>query len=160
MATIVTGGTQKKATAPSALPVNAWTHLAMTYSGARLLLFINGVRSASKSTTGAMPNSTGPLRLGGTAVSSSQWFAGSLDELRVYNRALSESEIQADMNAPVGAHRHAAALDARQSAPDRELGDDGGRGLGPLHRQCRRPGVRGLQVGAVAGHDDGGELER
>ena len=102
MATIVTAGTQKKATASSALPVNTWTHLAMTYSGTRLLLFVNGVRSASKSTTGAMPNSTGPLRIGGTAVSPSQWFAGTLDELRVYNRALSETEIQADMNAPVG----------------------------------------------------------
>ena len=102
MATIITSGTQKKATAASALPVNAWTHLAMTYNGARLLLFVNGVRSASKSTTGAMPNSTGPLRIGGTAVSSSQWFAGTLDELRVYNRALGETELQADMNAPVG----------------------------------------------------------
>lgn len=101
-ATIVTGGTQWKATGPSALPVNSWTHLAMTYSGTRLLLFVNGVQQASKSTTGALPNSSGPLRIGGNAVFTSQWFAGQLDELRVYNRALSAAEIQSDMNSPVG----------------------------------------------------------
>jgi chitodextrinase len=101
-AAIVTGGTQKTATGPSALPANTWTHLAMTYSGTRLLLFVDGVQRASKSTTGQLPNSTGPLRIGGNAVFTSQWFAGELDELRVYNRALTAAEIQADMNTPLG----------------------------------------------------------
>ena len=37
--------------------------------------------------TGAMTVSTGPLKLGGNAIWA-EWFAGLLDDVRVYNRAL------------------------------------------------------------------------
>jgi hypothetical protein len=48
-----------------------------------------------------MPNSSGPLRIGGNSVWLSEWFRGELAELRVYNRALSEAEIRADMDTPL-----------------------------------------------------------
>jgi hypothetical protein len=41
------------------------------------------------------------LRIGGNAVWN-EWFQGRIDEVRVYNRALSAAEIAADMNTPVG----------------------------------------------------------
>jgi hypothetical protein len=44
--------------------------------------------------------SASPLRIGGNSI----WgdvFAGRIDEVRVYNRALSQSEIQSDMNRPI-----------------------------------------------------------
>jgi hypothetical protein len=47
-----------------------------------------------------MAASTGVLRLGGNNIWS-EWFAGLIDEVRIYNRALSAAEVQADMNAPV-----------------------------------------------------------
>jgi hypothetical protein len=31
----------------------------------------------------------------------SEWFQGSLDEIRVYNRALSATELQTDMGSPI-----------------------------------------------------------
>jgi len=40
------------------------------------------------------------LRFGGDALWS-EWFQGSLDEIRVYNRALSATEIQTDMGSPI-----------------------------------------------------------
>jgi len=40
------------------------------------------------------------LRFGGNAVWG-EWFAGQLDEIRIYNRPLSQAEIQSDMNTPV-----------------------------------------------------------
>ena len=46
--------------------------------------------------------STGALRIGGNGTWSDEWFAGLIDEVRVYNRALSASEIQADMARPIG----------------------------------------------------------
>jgi hypothetical protein len=82
------------------LPLNAWTHLAMTYDGAAVRLFVNGTQVRSAERTGSMANSAGALRIGGNAVSS-QFFNGRIDEVRIYNRALTASEIQADMAVPV-----------------------------------------------------------
>ncbi len=85
----------------TAIPVNAWTHLAVTYDGATLRLYVNGAASGTAAYTGSIPASTGVLRLGGNSIWG-EWFKGTLDELRVYNRALSQAEIQGDMNTPVG----------------------------------------------------------
>src|SRR6185437_9519651 len=43
---------------------------------------------------------TGLLKIGGNAIWG-EWFNGLIDEVRVYNRALSAAEIQVDMNASV-----------------------------------------------------------
>ena len=93
-------GSDVDATAPSAIALNAWTHLAATYDGATLRLFVNGTQVASRALTGSIVSSTQPLRIGGNQVWG-EYFAGLIDEVRVYNRALSAAEIQADMNAPV-----------------------------------------------------------
>jgi concanavalin A-like lectin/glucanase superfamily protein len=95
-----TQSAEHQAKAGSALPLNAWTHLAATYDGVIVRLFVNGVQAATASAAGTMPNSTGALRLGGNAVWS-EWFGGLIDEVRVYNRALSTAQIQADMNTPL-----------------------------------------------------------
>jgi hypothetical protein len=62
---------------------------------------VNGVLVSSTAVTGAMTPSSGPLRIGGNSVWS-EWFAGLIDEVRVYDRALSVGEIQQDMQSPVG----------------------------------------------------------
>jgi hypothetical protein len=98
--TIQTGGTDRSAVGTSPLPLNTWTHLASTYDGAQLRLYVNGVQVGSRAQTGSILVSTGPLRVGGNAVWR-EFFSGLIDEVRVYNRALSPGEIQADMNAAV-----------------------------------------------------------
>jgi concanavalin A-like lectin/glucanase superfamily protein len=80
--------------------LNTWTHVAATYDGTTIRLYLNGVQNATRAQTGALVASTQPLRLGGDAIWS-EWFQGTLDEIRVYNRALSASEIQTDMSTPV-----------------------------------------------------------
>ncbi len=90
------------------LQLNAWSHLAMTWDGTTQRLFVNGNQVASRALTGTLPNSTGVLRFGGNAVWS-EWFAGRLDELRVYDRALTQADVQADMTRPVSASGLAAA---------------------------------------------------
>ena len=85
----------------AATPLNAWTHLAATYDGTTQRLFVNGVQVATKAMTGPIKVSTGALRFGGNNTWNDEWFAGLLDELRVYNRALTATEIQADMGRPV-----------------------------------------------------------
>ena len=85
----------------SALPGSTWTHVASTYDGSQLRLFVNGSQVATRAVSGALPNSTNPLQIGGNRVWS-EWFQGQIDDVRVYNRSLSAAELQADMSAPVG----------------------------------------------------------
>jgi hypothetical protein len=82
----------------SALPVNTWSHLAGTFDGSTLRLYVNGTQVASRAVTGVLSSSTGVLTIGGNAVWG-EYFAGRIDEVRIYNRALSPAEIQGDMNA-------------------------------------------------------------
>ncbi len=87
--------------ARASLPLNTWTHLTVTYDGTTLRLYVNGTQVGSRAMTGALLTSTGALRIGGNSIWG-EFFQGRIDEIRVYNRALSAAEILADMNTPVG----------------------------------------------------------
>ena len=86
----------------SALPLNVWSHLAATFDGSTLRLFVNAVQVASRPVLAQIATSTGALTIGGDALYG-QYFAGRIDEVRVYETALSASQLQTDMNTPVGA---------------------------------------------------------
>ena len=93
-------GADVGAAAPAALAVNTWSHLAVSYDGTALRLFVNGVEVDSRPLSGSMLTSTGVLRIGGNSVWS-EFFAGRIDEIRIYNRALTPAEIASDMVAPI-----------------------------------------------------------
>jgi chitodextrinase len=83
------------------LTVNSWSHLALTYDGSTLRLYVNGVQVSSLSQPGAIAASTNPLQIGGDSTFA-QFFTGTIDEVRVYNTALNQSQIQTDMATPLG----------------------------------------------------------
>jgi len=89
-------GGEQNALGPAQLPLGTWTHLAVTYDGASLQLYVNGLPVGSKAQSGPIPGSNSPLRIGGNAVWG-EYFAGLIDEVRIYDRALSRDEIAADM---------------------------------------------------------------
>ena len=91
----------KSMTGISPLPVNTWTHVALTFDGANLTLWVNGVTVATQVQTSPLNISTLPLQIGGDSLYG-QGFAGRIDEVRVYNRALTRTELEVDMNTPVG----------------------------------------------------------
>ncbi|HEY7118821.1 MAG TPA: Ig-like domain-containing protein [Tepidisphaeraceae bacterium] len=95
------GGADVSAVGTTNLSLNTWTHLALTYNGSTLRLYVNGTQVRSKNVSGNIVSSTGALRIGGNS-SWGEYFAGQLDEIRIYNRALSQAEVQTDMNTPVG----------------------------------------------------------
>ena len=82
------------------LTVNTWTHLAATYDGSVLALYRDGSLVSSTLASGALMTSTGALKIGGNSIWSEP-FAGLIDDLRVYSRALTASEIASDMQRPV-----------------------------------------------------------
>jgi hypothetical protein len=91
------------------LPANAWTHVAATFDDAadRVRIYVNGVLRLSAVELGRPVANAEQLRIGiGFA---NEAFAGRIDEVRVYDRALTASQIQADMNAAADATSLASA---------------------------------------------------
>jgi hypothetical protein len=80
--------------------VGAWTHVALTYDGAAMRLYVNGVLATSRATVGALQTTTSPLWIGGNSPWG-EYFQGLIDDVRVYDRALSQADIQTDMGRPV-----------------------------------------------------------
>jgi len=85
--------------AQDVLPLDAWSHLAATYDGAVLRLFVNGSLAASQTASGLFGASSGPLYIGGNSLWG-EHFEGVIDEVRIYSRALDLEEIAADMSTP------------------------------------------------------------
>jgi beta-lactam-binding protein with PASTA domain len=83
------------------IPLNAWTHLATTYDGTNQRFYVNGVLVKTVANPGAITQSNGALRIGGNNSSFYEFFTGLIDEVRVYNRALSASEIATDMTTAI-----------------------------------------------------------
>ena len=94
------GAAQRTAPGTSAIAVNVWTHIATTFDGVTLRMFVNGVQTGTASLSGSINVTTGPLRIGGNTIWG-EYFSGSIDDVRIYNRALTAAEIAADMNTPV-----------------------------------------------------------
>ena len=98
---LVDVGGVRNAFGVASVPVGEWTHLATTFDGSVVRLYVNGVLVGSAPAVGALAASAGALRIGGNAVWA-EWFAGVIDEVRVYERPLSAAEIQHDMLTPIG----------------------------------------------------------
>ena len=78
-----------------ALPsTHQWYHIVGTYDGSELRLYVNGELKDSTPQSKAPDKAEGiPLNIGRTQAGI-QYFNGTIDEVRIYNRALSENEIK------------------------------------------------------------------
>src|SRR6185503_5072272 len=96
------GGSDRVARGGTALPANQWSHLATTYDGSAVRLYVNATLVATTTIAGSLATSTGVLRIGGNNIWP-EFFQGRIDEVRVYNKALTAAEIQSDMTRAVAA---------------------------------------------------------
>jgi hypothetical protein len=99
--TLRIAGADRPLSASRRLWANTWSHLATTYDGATQRLFVNGTEVARQAQSGSLEVSANPLRIGGNTVWAGQSFQGLIDELRLYDRALSQTEIAAVSQEPV-----------------------------------------------------------
>ncbi len=82
------------------MPINRWTHLAATYNGTTLRMFRNGRNVRNIKQTGVIKQSNGVLQIGGNKIWG-EYFHGHIDNVRIYNRALTIEQINADLLTPV-----------------------------------------------------------
>jgi len=88
--------------ATNVLSLNTWSHVAGTFDGSVLKCYVNGVVVGTTVFAGSIaPSNAYPLAIGRLADpvwGPDRYFSGSMDEVRVWNRALSDVEIQGGMN--------------------------------------------------------------
>ena len=77
---------------------NQWHYAVVTYDGTTIRLYVDGVQVATKSTGGASPETSGtkPVRVAANSrvtPPTSNFFIGNVDEVRIWNRAISSSEV-------------------------------------------------------------------
>jgi uncharacterized repeat protein (TIGR03803 family) len=82
-------------TSGGSVVTNQWTHLAGSYDGTALRIFVNGVQVNSGGLSGALLPSSSPLNLGRDPSNTNRLFDGFIDEVSIYDRALSSNEIAA-----------------------------------------------------------------
>jgi len=88
------------------IPLNTWTHVATTYDGAVVRLYINGVQDpVTGNLTGTINSTDWDVNIGACLPYDSEYFTGMIDDVRILTRALTPEEIAADASQlPVGSY--------------------------------------------------------
>jgi len=87
------------------MPKNEWVHLALTFNGSNAVIHLNGVDEEGPKPFSIGPDVDAQVEIGYTSTrpsGSERTFHGSLDEVRIYDYALTEAEIQAVMQGGEG----------------------------------------------------------
>ncbi len=82
---------------PNAPPVDEWHHIAGTYDGKIFKAYIDGELGEEWAYAGKMPENTASVTIGKRSLAAECFFNGMIDEVAVFNRALSEEEVKAAM---------------------------------------------------------------
>jgi len=89
------GTTNYDTTATNVIPsVNVWYHVVGTYDGAKAKVYVNGKLEAEYSFAITIAGTTQPLLIGNRQKGYAYFFSGTIDEVRIVNRALSQDEIR------------------------------------------------------------------
>ncbi len=87
-------GTQFSSTGTANLEDSKWHYLVGTVDGSRTSIYVDGVLVDSDSFAPASSSSSQPLAIGRDHGPGNSYFNGVIDEVRIYNRALSASEVR------------------------------------------------------------------
>ena len=116
------GGIKDMDTDSVALVPGQWRHLTMVHDGANDKIYVNGVLKNTKAATGALNNTTKPLGIGYDPIDVTNYFNGSLDEVTLFNVALTDAQVTAlytaQNTAPVMVNERVAAYSLNGSGFD------------------------------------------
>ncbi len=98
------GGSEEQVCSSGSINVGTWYHVAFIYDGANRSIYINGQYDVSQADSGDIPTNNQPVRIGawgtleGCGGTPNRYFYGKIDEVAIYNRALTPEEIQSTMD--------------------------------------------------------------
>nr|WP_315213608.1 LamG-like jellyroll fold domain-containing protein [uncultured Flavobacterium sp.] len=78
----------------TALSSSRWYHVGVVYNGNTIQLFLNGAVVASQAKTGTIAADASLLSIGKDPLTSTKYFKGKIDEVRVFNVGLTDSQFQ------------------------------------------------------------------
>ncbi|MCZ8189791.1 MAG: hypothetical protein O9326_08620, partial [Microcystis sp. LE19-338.1B] len=84
----------------NSLKINEWNHIAMTYDGSKFIFYLNGILDTSINLVTTVYQNTEPVKIGRELANYTP-FSGKMDEVRIWNKARTQAEIQADMTHPL-----------------------------------------------------------
>ena len=96
----VNKGTEKRigdATTPQLSP-KKWTHLAATYDGSKMKFYYNGEIEVEGDAKGKMDTNDVPVSIGRNSEGNREHYIGLIDEVAIWNVALSDAEVQQAMD--------------------------------------------------------------
>lgn len=93
-------------------PVKSWIHVAVVRDGHTEILFVNGNKMTPTAISASLIKNSGGLNFGRDPPGSTEWFLGSMDNITLYNRALSSSEISMLYNDNDWLEVHTVSFDA------------------------------------------------
>lgn len=94
-ALVFQGSTGSISSGPGTVPAGTWVHAAATYGSGSVTLYVNGSAVGAGMLAAPITTDTTPIIVGtgDNPVVGSDSFPGAIDEVQIYNRALSSSEI-------------------------------------------------------------------
>lgn len=111
-----------------------WSHVVFKSDGSMLYVFLDGKLAANTQLPaggGVIPESSTPLMIG--AANGQDYFMGKMDDLRIYNRALSDDEIKALYGASGGTNKIVLQIDnPMMMVDDTQKEIDPGKGTRPI----------------------------
>jgi len=95
-------GTQS-VTSTNSVPLNIWHHVAVIYNGSTAKIYIDGVEDGTANISASPVNNSNAFLIGASGNTPSNFFSGEMDELRVWNRALTVDQLRFIMNQEIEA---------------------------------------------------------
>ncbi len=100
------GTTSKNSSALS----NGWNHIVGTYDRTTMRLYVNGLADTTLSNTSAIPNTADNLQIGRYNDNTSKSYSERIDDVRIYDRALSSDEVAQNYKAGLNKHKASSSF--------------------------------------------------
>ena len=107
----VNNGSQTNVVGATDVPLNTWTHIAGTWDGTTMRVYLNGMEDGSTSLSGSFISAGGNFNLGGDFPSvPGELMQGSIDEVRIWNQTLDATSIQENLYEQINPQNYSSLI--------------------------------------------------